>query len=179
MIEERCYIRPDKAGAETCDVWAARWGMGNNAGQLHGWFELGTTALSEPHSLFSEIVQIKSPYYHRVLNPSDAPCSNEYFLPQSYPVLPSLVPPFIKMSERRINYLEHILRHPQSPESLITFNPSHSLRTISSNFRCGAPRAHWPKLALPEAYFLSSFNVDNPLPTPVNFSTHFYPFHHR
>ena len=31
------------------------------------------------------------------------------------------------------------------------FNPSHSLRTISSTFRRGPPPAHWSELALAEA----------------------------
>jgi|Cyp1metagenome_2_1107374.scaffolds.fasta_scaffold33645_4 hypothetical protein len=57
----------------------------------------------------------------------------------------------MRNSDSRIKYLGHILRHPDSAESIIMFNPSHSLRTISSPFRRGAPQAHWPELALAEA----------------------------
>ena len=67
--------------------------------------------------------------------------SNQFLLSLAYPVLPTLYPPSIKISDRRIQYLGHILRHPDSPESLICFNPSRTLRTISSPFRRGAPRA--------------------------------------
>ena len=56
--------------------------------------------------------------------------------------LPTLLyPPSMRISDRRIQYLGHILRHPDSPESLICFNPSRTLRTISSPFRRGARRA--------------------------------------
>ena len=48
--------------------------------------------------------------------------------------------------------LGHILRHPSSPESVIMFNPSYSLRTVSSPFRRGAPRVHWPELSLADAF---------------------------
>ena len=92
------------------------------------------------HETLRQIFQIKSPYYHRVLNPSDAPCKNE-FLSLAYPVLPTLYPLSMKISDRRIQYLGHILRHPDSPESLICFNPSRTLRTISSPCRRGAHRA--------------------------------------
>lgn len=79
----------------------------------------------------------------------------------SYPVLPSCIPSSIRISDSQIKYLGHILRHPDSPESHIMFNPSFSLRTISSPFRRGAPRAHWPEIA--EAAIVSKFSV-NPLP---------------
>ena len=92
-----------------------------------------------------------SPYYHRALQPSDSPCSNTYLLSLSYPVLPSCIPSSMKISDSRIKLLGHILRHPSSSESLICFNQSYSLRTISSPFRRGAPRAHWPELALAQA----------------------------
>jgi hypothetical protein len=57
----------------------------------------------------------------------------------------------MRISDSRIKYLGHILRHHDSAESFIMFNPSHPLRTISSPFRRGAWPAHWPELALAEA----------------------------
>ena len=44
----------------------------------------------------------------------------------------------MRISDSRIKYLGHILRHHDSAESFIMFNPSHPLRTISSPFRRGA-----------------------------------------
>jgi hypothetical protein len=63
-----------------------------------------------------QIFQIKNPYYHRVLQPPDSLCSNEYLLSRSYPVLPSCIPSSIRISDSRIKYLGHIIRHPTSPE---------------------------------------------------------------
>ena len=123
-----------------------------------------------------QIFQIKSPYCHRVLNPTEAPCSNDFLLSLAYPVLPSLVPPSIKISDKRIKYLGHILRHPDSLEHKITFNPSMSLRSINSLFRRGAPRAHWPELALSEATFkLQIFRTNAPNPGEFThpYYTHF------
>ena len=57
----------------------------------------------------------------------------------------------MRRSEARIKYLGHILRHPDSSESMRMFNPSHSLHTIPSPVRRGAPLAHWPGLAFAEA----------------------------
>ena len=99
----------------------------------------------------TQIFKIKSPYFHRGLLPSDSPCSNEYLLSLSYPVLSTCIPSSLRISDSRIKCLGHILRHPSSPASIIMFNPSFSLQTISSPFRRGAPRAHWPELSLAEA----------------------------
>jgi len=98
-----------------------------------------------------QIFQIQSPYYHRVLSPTDSPYSNEFLLSLAYPVLPSCIPSSMRISGSQIKCLGHILRHPDSAESIIMFNPSHSRHTISSPFRRGTPRAHWPELALAEA----------------------------
>ena len=57
----------------------------------------------------------------------------------------------MRISDSRIKLLGRILRHPSSSESLICFDQSYSLRTISSSFRRGRPRAHWPELVLAEA----------------------------
>ena len=50
-----------------------------------------------------------------------------------------------------IRYLGHILRHFDSLEHKKSFNTSHSLRTISSPFRIGRPRVHWPEIVMSEA----------------------------
>ena len=95
-----------------------------------------------------QILRIKIPYFHRIVSPTDSPCSNEFLLSLSYPVLPSCAPSSI--SDSRLKYLGYILRHPTSPESIM-FKSSFSVRTISSPFRRGAPRAHWPELSLTKA----------------------------
>ena len=100
-----------------------------------------------------QIFKIKSPYFHRVLLPSDSLCSNEYLLSLLYPVS-TCIPSSLHISDSRTKCLGHIHRHPSSPESIIMFNPSFSLRTISSPFRRGASRAHWPELSLAEASHL-------------------------
>jgi len=104
-----------------------------------------------------QIFQVKSPYYHRVLQPSDSPCSSTYLLSLSYPVLPSCIPSSMRISDSRIKLLGHILRHPSSSESLICFDQSYSLRTISSSFRRGTPRAQRPELVLALGDFQHSF----------------------
>ena len=69
-----------------------------------------------------QIFKIKSPYYHRVLLPTDSPCSNECLLSLSYPILPTCVPSSLRISDSRLKYLGQILRHPSSPDSITMFN---------------------------------------------------------
>lgn len=113
--------------------------------------QLKLPGLTLHYKALRQIFQIKSPYFHRVISPTDSPCANELLLSLAYPVLPSCVPSSLRISDSRMKCVGHILRHPSSPESKIMFNPSFSLRTISSPFRRGAPRAHWPELSLAEA----------------------------
>jgi hypothetical protein len=120
-----------------------------------------------------QIFQIKSPYYHRVRSPTDSPCSNEFLLSLAYLVLPSCIPSSMRISDSRIKYLDHILCHPSSAESIIMFNPSHSLRTISSPFSRGAPRAHWPEVSLAEAAHRATI-LQNSSPLLGQFSHSFY-----
>ena len=49
----------------------------------------------------------------------------------------------------------HILRHFEALEHRIIFHTSHALRRLSSPFRLGRPRAHWPEIALSEAFHRS------------------------
>ena len=121
------------------------------------------------------IFHIKSPYFHRVLSPSDSPCSNDFLLSLAYPVLPTCIPFSMKISDLRIRYLGHILRHPGSLESLIIFNNSFSLRTISSPFRRGAPRAHWRELAIAETVHRTTV-LSQGAPFFGQFSHEFYQF---
>ena len=107
------------------------------------------TKLNSLHyKVLRQILQIKSSYYHRVLDPSNADCSNHFLLQQAFVQVPGLLLPSQLISKNRLKYLGHILRHPTCIEHHLCFNNSLSLRTISSPFRRGAPRAHWPELAL-------------------------------
>lgn len=87
---------------------------------------------------FLYFFHIKSPYYHRVLQPSDSPCSNNFLLS----ALPSCIYSSMRIFDSRIKYLGHMLP---------IANPSLTLRTISAPFRRGAPQAHWPELSLAES----------------------------
>lgn len=71
-----------------------------------------------------QIWQIKSSYYHRVLHPSDADCSNQRLLDLSLQTLPSLVPTSLRISDPRTKCLGHILRHPTVPTPPVLFEPS-------------------------------------------------------
>ena len=93
-------------------------------------------------------------------------CSNQFLLQQAFAQVPGLLLPSQLISKNRIKYLGHILRHPSCIEHRICFNNSRSLRTISSPFRRGAPRAHWPEIALAESQYRLQCYRDNNLPSP-------------
>ena len=86
------------------------------------------------YKVLRQIFQVKSCFYHRVLQPSDAECSNAFLLQLAYVHAPGLLIPSQRISVQRLRYLGHILRHFDSLEHKISFNTSHSLRTISSPF---------------------------------------------
>ena len=69
----------------------------------------------------------------------------------------------LRFSHYGITYLGHIIRHPASPEFHMCFNNSLSLRTISSPFRRGAPRAHWPEIAFAESAHGLQRNINPPV----------------
>lgn len=77
-----------------------------------------------PQLALRQLFHIKNPYYHRVLNPSDSLCSNDYLLSLAHPLLPLISTSlYQKIFDKRNKYLGHILRHPDSPEYKIIFNP--------------------------------------------------------
>lgn len=123
------------------------------------------------HSYWLSI--LRPSYYHRVLQPSDSECSNQYLLDLAYQTHPALKQTSTRISYARTKYLGHILPHPSSLEHLIMFKSSGSLRTISSPFRRGAPRGHWPELALAEAQNKVLLHRQSP-PRPSQTSHPFY-----
>ena len=100
-----------------------------------------------------QIFGYKSTYYHRVLQPTATPASNEWIHSEMHrlaikaPTLTQLA------SQRRQKLFGHMFRHPESPEYQACFNNIGMFRRISnSKFRVGAPRIHWPEMAMVEAY---------------------------
>ena len=114
------------------------------------------------YKVLRQIFQVKNSFYHRVLQPSDAECSNAFLLQLPYVHAPRLLINSQRISVQRLRYLGHILRHFDSLEHKISFNTSHSLRTISSPFRIGRPSVHWPEIAMSEpiiAIFSSTMDI--------------------
>ena len=125
------------------------------------------TKLNSLHyKVLRQILQINSSYHHRVLDPSSAACSNHFLLQQAFAQVPGLLLSSQLMSKNRLKYLGHILRHPTCIEHHLCFNNSLSLRTISSPFRRGAPRADWPEIALAESQYRLSCHSNNNVPSP-------------
>ena len=116
------------------------------------------------YKVLRQIFQVKNSFYHRVLQPSDAECSNAFLLQLPYVHAPRLLINRQRISVQRLRYLGHILRHFDSLEHKISFNTSHSLRTISSPFRIGRPSVHWPEIAMSETYhrYLQLHNGHSP-----------------
>ena len=115
------------------------------------------------------IFKVKSSYYHRVLDPSDADCSNEYLAGLAYRSKRVISPSQI-YSHDRLRLFGHMLRHTDSLEFQAAFMPSGAYRhTIGPN-RLGRPRLHWAECCMVESsnrihYVLS----DNP---PVHSDIH-------
>ena len=80
------------------------------------------------------IFKIKSSYYHRVLNPSDIDCSNEYLAGLAFSSRRIISPSQI-YSHDRLRLLGHILKHSDSLEYNAAFMPSGA--TASFKVRTG------------------------------------------
>ena len=93
------------------------------------------------------IFRKKSSYYHRVIAPSDAPCSNEDLtqLANRWSVLPT---PSQQFSFDRLRLLGRVLRHPDSFECTSTFMSSKAYRFV----RGGNRTPHWAEVSMAEAY---------------------------
>ena len=118
-----------------------------------------------------QIFGVKSSYYHRVLAPSSDSCSNAFLARKAAAFLPNQLTPSQIISQKRLQYLGHIMRHPYSLEHAMIFGPSHSFLRLSSPYRRGAPRAHWYELAFTEAYHRVHLVTMNQHPRP-------YEIHH-
>ena len=118
-----------------------------------------------------QIFGVKSLYYHRVLAPSSDSWSNAFLARKAAAFLPNQLTPSQIISQKRLQYLGHIMRHPYSLEHAMIFGPSHSFLRLSSPYRRGAPRAHWYELAFTEAYHQVHLVTMNQHPRP-------YEIHH-
>ena len=96
------------------------------------------------------IFKIKSSYYHKVIDPSNAPCSNEYLHQLAYKSGRAL-PPSRLYSQNRLKLMGHLLRHSDTLESQVVFTSTHAYRRGYGRNRTGRPRVHWAASCLTEA----------------------------
>ena len=96
------------------------------------------------------IFGIKSSFYHRVLNPTTAGCSNEYLSGLAYDTLRVVCPSQI-YSQNRLALLGHLFRHDDSIEYHATFMPAGRYRGLRGPARTGRPRLHWGESTMTEA----------------------------
>ena len=78
-----------------------------------------------------KIFSVKSSYYHRVLSPDNADCSNEYLLKLAYEHMPQLQPPSQSIQSSRLAYLGHLLRHESQLENYFCFNTACDVRSTN------------------------------------------------
>ena len=110
------------------------------------------TKLNKLHyKVLRQIFNLKSSFYHKVLEPSQAECSNEYLSQLAYEYAPKLLSPSQRIISSRIAYLGHILRHADSLEHISTFQTAHAYRRLHRK-RPGHPRIHWAELTMTQAY---------------------------
>ena len=97
----------------------------------------------------SVLLSPASSYYHRVLNPSDAECSNEYLAGLAYSR--RVITPSQYYSQQRLKLFGHPFRHPESLEYQSSFMPSGAYRFIPGPNRVGRPGLHWAESCMAEA----------------------------
>ena len=77
------------------------------------------------------VFKIKPSFYHRVLEPSSADCSNEYLAGLAYDIK-RIPTPSQLYSQQRLQLLDHLYRHMYTLEYQVTFRSSHSYRHLLS-----------------------------------------------
>ena len=96
------------------------------------------------------IFKIKSSYYHRVLDPTDAQCSNQYLASLAYSSR-RVQSPSQLYSQQRLQLFGQIHRHPDSIENKSTYMSSHAYRHIRAPSRPGRPKIHWAESCMVQA----------------------------
>ena len=115
---------------------------------------LSQSQLTKLHSVHYKsvrrIFKVKSSFYHRVLDPSDADCSNEYLAGLAYRAK-RVISPSQLYSHDRLKLFGHVLRRPDSLEYQAAFMPSGAYRHTVGPNRLGRPRLHWAESCMVEA----------------------------
>ena len=114
-------------------------------------------------SLCFQILGVKSRFFHRVLQPSDELFSSAW--PTSR--LPVCVP-LPRLFPKSVLNIGHILRHANQYEHTVCFSSAHAYRQIASPYRRGAPSAHWPEVAMTEAYHRALLRNAGSFPSPYD-----------
>ena len=96
------------------------------------------------------IFGFKSSYYHRVIAPTDAPCSNEFLADTSFRT-GRVITPSQLYSQCKLQLLGHLMRHPESLEYQAAFMNSGAYRFTRGSNRTGRPKVHWAVSSLTEA----------------------------
>ena len=108
------------------------------------------------------VFKIKSSFCHRVLEPTNADCSNEYLAGLAYDIK-RIPTPSQLYSQQRLQLLGHLYRHIDTLEYQVTFMGSHAYRHVLSPNRPGRPRPHWAESCLTEAsHRISYMQSDDP-----------------
>ena len=121
-----------------------------------------------------KIFSVQSSYYHRVLSPDNAECSNEYLLKLAYEHMPQLQPPSQSIQSSRLAYLGHLLRHESQLENYFCFNTAQNYIHFPQR-RVGAPRIHWTEQVMTEAYLRYQYLLQQQAPPRVY--DHSHPFY--
>ena len=96
------------------------------------------------------IFKIKSSFYHRVLDPTDAHRSNQYLASLAYGSR-RVQSPSQLYSQQRLQLFGHIHRHPESIENRCTYMTYHAYRHIRAPNRPGRPKIHWAESCMAQA----------------------------
>ena len=108
------------------------------------------------------VFKIKSSFCHRVLEPTNADCSNEYLAGLAYDIK-RIPTPSQLYSQQRLQLLGHLYRHIDTLEYQVTFMGSHAYRHVLSPNRPGRPRPRWAESCLTEAsHRISYMQSDDP-----------------
>ena len=119
------------------------------------------------------IFKVKSSFYHRVLEPSEAHCSNQYLHDLAFRTSKT-IPPSRLYSQNRLKLLGHLLRHSASLEAQSTFAHSHSYRRTFGSNRPGRPRTHWAASCLTEAKLRSEYVESDAPPSHLDLGHSFF-----
>ena len=123
------------------------------------------------------IFGFKSSYYHRVVAPTNAPCSNEFLADTSFRA-GRVITPSQLYSQCRLQLLGHLMRHPESLEYQARFMNSGAYRFTRGSNRTGRPKVHWAESSsqrLQPDWNISSQMRPRPMETSITPFTKFLP----